>query len=1237
MLVLQPRIFAIGSLFWHLPGHVASILLPGSSKSIPESLKGGKAAERDSNVEVFEQPKMIEVEPPSSEPYQLHGSTADMHRSQFKQDYKLEPLLTQIKDGFFVESGAHDGEAISNTLYFESIGWQGLLIEPGNDYGNLRKKNRKAWSFHGALSPTGKSEMVNFAVDKHAVGEIIKSNGKGNVQAEPLAQILAAISPTRTTVDFWSLDIEGAECDVLQTTDFEKITVGILLIEMNKVGGCVARVMRERGFILVGHLGIDDLFVNPKYMEDKGLVIPESLKGGKAAERDSNVEVFGQPKMIEVEPPSSEPYQLHGSTADMHRSQFKQDHKLEPLLTQIKDGFFVESGAHDGEAISNTLYFESIGWQGLLIEPGNDYGNLRKKNRKAWSFHGALSPTGKSEMVNFAVTRHVLGQIIKSNGKGNVQAEPLAKILAAISPTRTTVDFWSLDIEGAECDVLQTTDFEKITVGILLIEMNKVGGCVSKVMKERGFVLVGHVAIDDLFVNPKYMEDKGLVIPESLKGGKAAERDSNVEVFEQPKMIEVEPPSSEPYQLHGSTADMHRSQFKQDSKLEPLLTQIKDGFFVESGAHDGEAISNTLYFESIGWQGLLIEPGNDYGNLRKKNRKAWSFHGALSPTGKSEMVNFAVTRHVLGQIIKSNGKGNVQAEPLAKILAAISPTRTTVDFWSLDIEGAECDVLQTTDFEKITVGILLIEMNKVGGCVARVMRERGFILVGHLGIDDLFANPRYMEDKGLVIPESLKGGKAAERDSNVEVFEQPKMIEVEPPSSEPYQLHGSTADMHRSQFKQDYKLEPLLTQIKDGFFVESGAHDGEAISNTLYYESIGWQGLLIEPGNDYGNLRKKNRKAWSFHGALSPTGKSEMVNFAVTRHVLGEIIKSNGKGNVQAEPLAKILAAISPTRTTVDFWSLDIEGAECDVLQTTDFEKITVGILLIEMNKVGVCVARVMRERGFILVGHLGIDDLFANPRYMEDKGLVIPESLKGGKAAERDSNVEVFEQPKMIEVEPPSSEPYQLHGSTADMHRSQFKQDYKLEPLLTQIKDGFFVESGAHDGEAISNTLYYESIGWQGLLIEPGNDYGNLRKKNRKAWSFHGALSPTGKSEMVNFAVTRHVLGQIIKSNAKGNVQAEPLAKILAAISPTRTTVDFWSLDIEGAECDVLQTTDFEKITVGILLIEMNKVGGCVSKVMKERGFVRVGHVAIDDLFVNPKYVENKGLVIPESLKGAK
>ena len=64
-------------------------------------------------------------------------------------------------------------------------------------------------------------------------------------------------------------------------------------------------------------------------------------------------------------------------------------------------------------------------------------------------------------------------------------------------------------------------------------------------------------------------------------------------------------------------------------------------------------------------------------------------------------------------------------------------------------------------------------------------------------------------------------------------------IHLDPPSREPYHFAQPMTDMHRSQFGQDKALEPLLSQIKNGFFVESGAHDGEAISNTVYYESFG--------------------------------------------------------------------------------------------------------------------------------------------------------------------------------------------------------------------------------------------------------------------------------------------------------------------------------------------------------------------------------------------------------------
>merc|ERR1712232_1327869 len=76
-----------------------------------------------------------------------------------------------------------------------------------------------------------------------------------------------------------------------------------------------------------------------------------------------------------------------------------------------------------------------------------------------------------------------------------------------------------------------------------------------------------------------------------------------------------------------------------------------------------------------------------------------------------------------------------------------------------------------------------------------------------------------------------------------------------------------------SQFGQDVRLDKVLGSIKGGFFVESGAADGETNSNTLFYEKKGWQGLLVEPNpSTFTALLAKNRKAHAFKGGLSTTG-----------------------------------------------------------------------------------------------------------------------------------------------------------------------------------------------------------------------------------------------------------------------------------------------------------------------------------------------------------------------------
>ena len=98
---------------------------------------------------------------------------------------------------------------MSNTIYYESLGWQGLLVEPGDAYFKIATKKRKAWVFHGAISPSKGSMQLHFTDEK--IGQLSHQDETSSrqVQAEPLEQ----------------LAIEGGECKVLESTDFQKLQV----------------------------------------------------------------------------------------------------------------------------------------------------------------------------------------------------------------------------------------------------------------------------------------------------------------------------------------------------------------------------------------------------------------------------------------------------------------------------------------------------------------------------------------------------------------------------------------------------------------------------------------------------------------------------------------------------------------------------------------------------------------------------------------------------------------------------------------------------------------------------------------------------------------------------------------------------------------------------------------------------------------------------------------------------
>ncbi|XP_018016795.2 protein Star-like [Hyalella azteca] len=185
-----------------------------------------------------------------------------------------------------------------------------------------------------------------------------------------------------------------------------------------------------------------------------------------------------------------------------------------------------------------------------------------------------------------------------------------------------------------------------------------------------------------------------------------------------PRLIErirsqyLDTPSLQPYQL---TVGDDPSQ-GQSSAIRKIMGEFRDGFFVECGALDGETRSNSLVFEkTLGWRGLLIEgdPKN-YELVRKKNRKAWTVGACLSTKPHPHSVMFK-QQFNLGKISSDEvnatshqaGVIEVQCLPIYSLLLALNVT--TVNYFSLDVEGFELEVLKTIPWDKVDIQTLSVE------------------------------------------------------------------------------------------------------------------------------------------------------------------------------------------------------------------------------------------------------------------------------------------------------------------------------------------------------------------------------------------------------------------------------------------------------------------------------------------------------------------------------------------------
>jgi FkbM family methyltransferase len=199
---------------------------------------------------------------------------------QADQDLLAYLYFRGKRSGFFLDIGAHDGRTYSNSYVFEQLGWQGACVEPLPPVFEQLKQNRRCDCYQAALSDQSASaagfiyavgvDTLSGLESKLAPGHkdwIVREQGRAEritVKTITFDELMSHY-PDIHRIDFLSLDVEGAEMDILKTIDFNTYQFGLIAVECAGEkpgeGEELRAFMAERGYGVLADLGLDLMFI----------------------------------------------------------------------------------------------------------------------------------------------------------------------------------------------------------------------------------------------------------------------------------------------------------------------------------------------------------------------------------------------------------------------------------------------------------------------------------------------------------------------------------------------------------------------------------------------------------------------------------------------------------------------------------------------------------------------------------------------------------------------------------------------------------------------------------------------------------------------------------------------------------------------------------------------------------------------------------------------------------------
>ena len=181
-------------------------------------------------------------------------------------------------------------------------------------------------------------------------------------------------------------------------------------------------------------------------------------------------------------------------------------------------GSFIEAGGYDGRTNSPTWLLESIGWQGLLVEPSPKLAALARGRRNSVVVEAALGRrgcTGTAELVAYEPTdpnrptdlaSHLAGADSGKSTPDERNAQRVRVPLRALGDVLrdhqdlAPLDLLVLDVEGGELDALDGLDLDHNRPRIILIEDH--GGSASQhdLLQNAGYRYVCRFDFNRLYI-----------------------------------------------------------------------------------------------------------------------------------------------------------------------------------------------------------------------------------------------------------------------------------------------------------------------------------------------------------------------------------------------------------------------------------------------------------------------------------------------------------------------------------------------------------------------------------------------------------------------------------------------------------------------------------------------------------------------------------------------------------------